>query len=133
MIILDFLVYYLTYWFEKNRKKLVWSTPLQRAIYAIVLAITGFFVIVETILEHTIWKQSNFKISKYIVAIIGLGLIQFLNYIYTRRGRYDKISESGFKLNKRTGVVISIAIICFCTFGCLIIYMIIVPAGNANH
>ena len=44
MIIVDFLIYYLTYWFEKNKKKLVWSTPLQRAIYAIMLAIAGISV-----------------------------------------------------------------------------------------
>jgi hypothetical protein len=35
MIILDFLFYYLTYCFEKNKDKLRWSSPLERTVYAV--------------------------------------------------------------------------------------------------
>lgn len=74
MIIIDFLVYYLTYWFEKNKKKLVWSTPLQRAIYAVMLAIAGLFAFIETSLEETVWKQSGFEMSKYVYVLTAVGL-----------------------------------------------------------
>lgn len=132
MIIIDFLVYHLTYWFEKNKKKLIWSTPLERAIYAVVLAMAGIFVILEIILEETIWKENNFKTSTYTVVIVGLGLIQLLKFIYTKRGRYEKVASKGFNLNKNTGVVISIVTIFLCTVGWIIGYMIIFPPGTSK-
>ena len=116
MIIIDFLVYYLTYWFEKdkNKKKLVWSTPLERAIYAVVLAITGLFVVLEGFLEDTIWKQTGFKTPALIVGIGALGIFQLLRFIYVKKGRYERIASKKFNLNKKAGVIISITIILLC-------------------
>jgi 4-hydroxybenzoate polyprenyltransferase len=133
MIIIDFLVYYLTYWFEKNKKKLVWSTPLQRAIYAVMIATAGIFAFFEIILEITIWKQSGFKIPKYIYILLAVALDFLLEHIYIKKGRYEKIAAKGFNMNTRTGVVISIIVIFFCTVGWLICYMIIVPPGSNPH
>ncbi len=130
MIAIDFLIYYLTYWFEKNKKRLVWSTPLQRAIYATVFAMAGLFSFIETILESTFWKQSNFKISSFFVVLAAVVLNQLLNYVYVKQGRYESISASGFKMNKNMGTTISISIIFLCAIGFLIGYMLIVPAGT---
>ncbi len=130
MIALDFLVYYLTYWFEKNKKKLVWSTPLQRAIYAIVFAMAGLFSFIETILESTFLKQSNFKISSFFIVLVAVVLNQLLNYIYVKQGRYESISTIGFNLNNNMGVTISISVIFLCAIGFLIGYILIVPAGR---
>jgi hypothetical protein len=35
MIFLDFLIFYLTVWFEEHKEKLSWSTPIERAIYVV--------------------------------------------------------------------------------------------------
>ncbi|PZX63395.1 hypothetical protein LX80_01037, partial [Hydrotalea sandarakina] len=51
MIILDFLVYHLTLWFETRKKWLVWNTPIEQALYAVIAALTGLFVNVEIKLE----------------------------------------------------------------------------------
>ena len=130
MITIDFLVYYLTYWFEKNKKKLVWSTPLQRAIYAIMLASAGLFAFIETSLEETVWKQSGFKVSIYVYVLAAVGLDFLLEYIYIKRGRYEKVAAKGFNINTRTGVIIAIITIFFCIVGWLICFMIIVPPGK---
>ena len=61
MIILDFFVYYLTIWFERNRDKLVWSSPLERACYVIGVA-------------------TEYTFPKILYLFIGLGAIQL--YIY---------------------------------------------------
>lgn len=132
MIIIDFLVYYLTYWFEKNKKKLIWSTPLQRAIYAIMLAATGVSIFVEVLLEGTIWKENGFKISKYIYVLLAVGLNFLLEYIYIKRGRYKKVAAKGFNINTRTGTIISMIVIFFCIVGWLICYMIIVTPGSGK-
>jgi hypothetical protein len=112
MVIIDFLLYYLTYWFEKekNKKKLVWSTPLERAVYAVVLAITGLFVVLEGFLEDTIWKQTGFKTPVLIVAVGAIGIFQLLRYIYANKGRYNKIASKRFSLNKKVGVIVSIVL-----------------------
>lgn len=130
MITIDFLVYYLTYWFEKNKKKLVWSTPLQRAIYAIMLSSAGLFAFIETSLEETVWKQSGFKVSIYVYVLAAVGLDFLLEYIYIKRGRYEKVAAKGFNINTRTGVIIAIITIFFCIVGWLICFMIIVPPGK---
>jgi hypothetical protein len=133
MIIIDFLVFYLTYWFEKNKKKLVWSTPLQRAIYAVTLAFAGLLVLIDTLLESTFWKDSGFKISKYIYILVAVGLGFLLDYVYIKRDRYVKVAAKGFKINTKVGVIISIVVIFFCIVGWLICYMLIVPPGSANQ
>ncbi|MDE3184493.1 MAG: hypothetical protein KGM16_13830 [Bacteroidota bacterium] len=125
MIIIDFLVYYLTCWFEKNKKKLVWSTPLERAIYAVVLALTGIFVIIEISLENTIWKQNGFKTPTALVILAGLGLIQLLKFIYAKRGRYESVASKRFNMNKKAGEIISLVVVLMCMSGWIIGYMII--------
>lgn len=133
MIILDFLVYYLTYWFEKKKKNLVWSTPIKRAIYGIMLASAGICVFIEkVILEGVVWKNSGFSISLYLYLILVVGFNYVLEYIYIKKGRYERISVKGFKLPKYIGVTISILIIFICTIGWLFIYMLIVPAGSGK-
>lgn len=94
------------------------------------LASAGLFVFIEILLESTVWKQSGFRISKYIYVIIAVGLDFLLEYIYIKRGRYEKIAAKGFKLQKNTGVVISIIVVFFSIISWFIYMIIFVPSGK---
>ncbi|RTL47358.1 MAG: hypothetical protein EKK39_14450 [Sphingobacteriales bacterium] len=117
MIIFDFLVYHLTQWFEQRKKRLAWNTPLEQAIYGVVIALTGIFVIVEINLEDTIWAESNFKTPAYLVVIVALIIYYSLVYVYVKKGRYEKIINKNFGISKKVGIIISLAIFFFCTVG----------------
>jgi hypothetical protein len=94
------------------------------------LASAGLFVLIEILLESTVWKQSGFRISKYVYVVIAVGLDFLLEYIYIKRGRYERIAAKGFNINMNTGVIISMIVVFFGTVGWLICYMIIVPPGS---
>lgn len=123
MVIIDFLIYYLTYWFEKNKKKLVWSTPLERAIYAVVLGIAGICAAIVIIIQNVL-QQGEIHIPKLIIGLGAIGINFVLRYVYVKQGRYEKIVTKGFNLSKKAGVIISMAMILFCISGWLICYML---------
>jgi hypothetical protein len=96
------------------------------------LASAGLFVLIEILLESTVWKQSGFRIPKYVYVIIAVGLDFLLEYIYIKRGRYERIAAIGFKLQKNTGVVISIIVVFLCIIGWFIYMIMFVPSGSGK-
>ena len=114
MFILDFLIYYLTLWFTERQEKLRWSTPLERAIYAVGIASILWIFVLEELICFFVLKTS-LKIAPIIVVIvIGLIIMQAYSYIYIKRKRYKLINNSAserFKTGDKTGKVLSITFI----------------------
>ncbi len=112
MIVFDFVFYYLTYWFTKNKEKLSWSTPPERTAYAMGLMVVDIVFSISILFEH--YNLSiQFSISKLYFLIIGLAVMQFFQFIYIKRNRYEKISKKipeYFSISDDTGANISIAI-----------------------
>lgn len=134
MIILDFLVYYLTCWFEKNKKKLVWSTPLQRAIYAIMLAEASLSILLEICLENTVWKDSGFKIPNLVYIFLAVGFNYLLEYIYIKRQRYERVASKRFQLDMKLGMTIALVAIIFSIGGWIfpMIFIVLPASGTAK-
>jgi|SRR5579872_562868 len=130
MIIFDFLIYHLTYWFEKKKKNLVWSTPLQRAIYAVMLTVAGTFALLDTLLTTIVWGEGGAKIRYLFYLVAAVGVDYCLEYIYIKRGRYERIAAKGFRLTKKAGLIISFVIVFFFGAGWIFVFFIIVPAGG---
>jgi hypothetical protein len=111
------MLYYLALHFEDNKDRLKWSSPLERAIYAIgiisVLWIFSIWEIVELITTKSIPFQSiNPTLFTVITIAIGLGIMQFYSYIYITKNRYMKISNSEFRssINIRRGKILALGI-----------------------
>jgi hypothetical protein len=132
MIILDYLFFYLTYWFNKNSDKLKWSSPVERSSYVIGIATTTFLVSIAEILAFTLYKNSNFPIPKIIFVGLGLGIMYLYDYIYIKKDRYSLIkSKNNFDQESYTnGVIISWITIVICVFLPFIIFMFFVPFGD---
>ena len=112
MIVFDFIFYYLTYWFTKNKEKLSWSTPPERAGYAMGLMVVDTVFSIRILINH---YNPSFQstISLLYFLIIGLGAMLFFQYVYVSRNRYEKISKKipeYFFISDDTGATISIAI-----------------------
>jgi hypothetical protein len=132
MTILDFLYYYLTNWFNKNQSQLKWSSPMERASYALGLASLGFLYGIGELLEFTLLK---FNLPKYLFIFIGLGLMQLYDFIYIKRKRYDSIDPlNSFKLVKNIDdkyrVAIAIIVIFISILSPFIILVLFVPFGG---
>ena len=134
MIILDYLFFYLTYWFNKNSDKLKWSSPIERSSYVIGIATTTFILSIAEILGFTIFKDSNLPVPKIIFVGLGLGIMYFYDFIYIKKNRYDLITSINYdKFNRSdyvNGVIISWIIIGICFFLPFIVFMIFVPFGG---
>ncbi|MDN3659092.1 hypothetical protein QWZ08_25835 [Ferruginibacter paludis] len=76
MAILDFLIFHLTYWFNKNKDKLKWSTPLERAIYAMGSANMMFLTGVNELIGFTILRDKDVHIGSIWFILLGLGTMQ---------------------------------------------------------
>jgi hypothetical protein len=117
MIILDFLIYYFTIWFEKRKANLKWSTPIQRANYVIGLATSLFLSNGFIIFTYITTKQINFGISKYWLLGGALILIQLFEYIYDTRKRFEMLTldaSTRFNIfNDSKGIAISMCIFFF--------------------
>jgi len=98
MIILDFLFYYLTIWFEQNKNNLKWSTPIERTVYAVSL-ITGLWIIsVYELFEICIEKSFTLKHVPLIPGvIIILCIMQVYKYIYITKNRYSLVTTLIFE------------------------------------
>ena len=132
MAVIDFLIYFLTYWFDENRQLLTWSTPLKRASYAIGLATMCFFYSIGELVEFTVYKTTDFQFSKIFFVLLGIGSMQLYEYIYITRNRYEKIISSNkfSKISKKKGVGISMAILFTCVMMTFFMFMIFVPFGS---
>jgi hypothetical protein len=136
MRIFDFLIYYLTTYFERNRNLLSWSSPLERTCYATGLAATGFLYSVQQVLQLTVFHKAPVHFARIIFLLIALGLMKLFGYLYIDRNRYDFISSNDLKRPKvkySTGVSISIVIVFLCIFSPLWSYMLLVPFGSGKH
>jgi hypothetical protein len=131
MIIIDYLFFYLTYWFNKNSDKLKWSSPIERSSYVIGLASTTFLASIVEMLSFTIYKNSNFPFPKIIFVGVGLGITYLYDYIYIKKDRYSLIrSKTNFDTESCTnGVIISWITIVICVFLPFIIFTFFVPFG----
>lgn len=138
MIIFDFLIYYLTYWFEQNRDKLKWSTPLQRASYAIGLASTCVLLGLTELYQFVILKEEFAKgLTKFFFVFFGLGGMQLLDFIYNSKGRYSFITSQNFKkfdnINRNFGITISIVFLFISVLIPLLVFMTFVKFGSGKR
>jgi len=92
-MILDYLFFYLTYWFNKNSDKLKWSSPVERSSYVIGIATTTFLVSIAEVLSFTLYKDSNSTIPKFVFVGVGLGIMYLYDYIYIKKDRYSAITS----------------------------------------
>jgi len=130
MIILDFLFYYLTYWFDNNKDKLSWSTPLQRSSYALGLETIALIYSITQIIEITKSNNTNFHFPKLLFLLLGLGIMWLYDYIYIKKNRYGTITPMFDKFpNKNNGVTISIIVLALCILSPFIVTTIFVPFG----
>jgi len=133
MIVLDYLFFYLTYWFNKNSDKLSWSSPIERSSYAIGIATTTLIYSMADFYA-TINKNLGFHFPKIIFLVLGLGIMQLYDFLYVKKGRYDLVASINYnKFNKNnytSGIIISWIVIGVCFFLPFIVFMIFVPFGD---
>jgi hypothetical protein len=111
MRMLDFLFYYLTLWFTQNKQKLIWSTPLQRAAYAITIVTIFWILTIWETLVFVLPLFKNFNITAIPLTITGICVLLFYQYIYINRNRYELITSPNyrkFKISDKNGILISI-------------------------
>jgi hypothetical protein len=109
MIILDFLVYYLTKYYEGRPKLLSWSTPIERAIYVVGLITILWLLVTEEVICFFVLK-TTLKIFPIVLGgIVGLLIMQIYTYIYVKKCRYDLLAERfEFTMSERNGVLLAI-------------------------
>ena len=134
MIILDFLFYYLTYWFDKNKQKLAWSTPLERTIYAVGLMSGTLILALDQFLEFKYPYLFTVLIPKWIFIILVLLIMQLYKYIYIIRNRYQfVVSKNSLKIDKDIGAYICIGMLILSFLAPFIVIMITIPFGVNRH
>jgi len=109
MRIFDFLFYYLALYFDRNPKTISWSTPAQRAGYALGLIVTSWTLAVQFFCFIYIIKNSNYSVSFWQV-LIAIGLVYLFQYIYINKSRYMYIKSSSFesfKVADNTGIILA--------------------------
>ena len=84
MVVLDFLFYYMTYWFDKNTDKLSWSTPIQRSTYAIGLMTMGLLYSINECFELGKNKSLQFHIPWFVYLICALAVMKLYDYTIVR-------------------------------------------------
>jgi len=117
MIILDFLIFYLTGYFSDHKDQLKWSTPIERAIYALGLVTMLWVISILEIVYIFILKDFHkFHAPLIPGVIIGLLSMALYKFMYVNKGRYQHIKSSKHKLlsnNNNSGKVISIIFVLF--------------------
>jgi hypothetical protein len=108
MILLDFLFYYLSLYFTKRTQSVTWSTPKQRAAYALGLISTSWLMSIHVTLY--VLNIINYNIS-YIYVIASLLLIWLYNYVYITKERYEGIDPPS--INDGLGIGIAWFILLF--------------------
>jgi len=133
MIVLDFLFYYMTYWFDKNKDKLSWSTPIQRSTYAIGLMTMGLIYSINECFELGKNKSLQFHIPWFVYLICALAVMKLYDYIYNTKNRYQRITTEipkKFSISDDTGAMICMAIVAILILSPFIITTILVPFGG---
>jgi len=133
MIVFDFIFYYLTYWFTKNKEKLSWSSPPERTTYAMGLMTMGLIYSISEYFELGNIKAFQFHIPKLALLGIGLFAIMLYDYIYIKRGRYQIIVvlvPGKFRISDDIGAVICIIITFLSILSPFIISTIFIPLGG---
>jgi hypothetical protein len=134
MVIIDFFIYYMTYWYENSGYKLVWHTPISMACYVIGLASTCLLYSINDIIHFTILKNVHYKISLILFVILALGIIQLYDFIYVQKDRYKIITPSNFGLLKnisdRNRSVIALIIFFVITLSPFFVFMFFIPFGG---
>ena len=114
MIFLDFLIFYLTVWFEEHKEKLSWSTPIERAIYVVGIVTILWLFFLEEIICFFILKTTLTIAPLILVIILGLAIMQGYSYIYIKKNRYELINSSRrFTFSKDAGKIFSIIFVLF--------------------
>jgi len=127
MIILDFLVFNLTNWYNNHRDRLVWSTPVGRASYIVgLITIMWMFSlwIIANIIFH---KTITFGYGTLPFVVIGVAVMYLCQFVYEKKGRYEKIAGSEnkpFRINDKAAQVLSIVFTFFSLFvtGLLVLF-----------
>jgi hypothetical protein len=135
MIVLDFLFYYLTYWFDKNKDKLNWSTAIERSAYVVGLMTMGLLYSINECFELLKIKSPQFHIPWFVYLICALAVIKLYDYIYITRNRYQRITTeipNKIHISDDTGAMICITIAALLILSPFIITTILVPFGSAG-
>jgi hypothetical protein len=133
MIVLDFLFYYLTFWFNKNKDKLSWSTPIQRSTYVVGLMTMGLLFSINEFFELKHIAIVQFHISKLFFVLGALATMKLYDYIYISNNRYEKIFTvipQKFSISDDTGATICIIIAGFCILSPFIVSTFLIPFGG---
>jgi len=133
MIVLDFLFYYLTYWFDKNKDKLSWSTPIQRSTYAIGLMTMGVLYSINECFELGKDKSLQIHIPWFVYLICTLAVMKLYDYIYITKNRYERITTeipAKMKISDDTGAIICMAVVALLILSPFIVTIILVPFGG---
>lgn len=134
LIVLDFLFYYLTLWFEEHKDKLKWSTPLERAVYAVGLVTMSWLYTLSQILNYTNVISVKIFLWHYIIA--ALIIMQVYKYVYIKQKRYQLLLSRDRRpgsVNTRTGIIISIIIVLLSLILPFILIIIFVPFGGHQN
>jgi len=111
MRVLDFLFYYLAIWFTQNKQKLTWSTPFERATYALTILTIFWIFTFWQLIEFFLIKDEYYTIPKIPLFIAGICLLFLYQYIYINKNRYEIITSPNyrqFKTKDRKGILIVI-------------------------
>ncbi len=117
MRFIDFLVFHYALYFDKNKKLLSWSSPLQRANYVVGIVLEIWLLIFAEVFEFVSKRNDSIGYPLGIAFIISILVIMYLlDYIYDKKGRYAYINSSDYKkfgVSNDTGITISILILLF--------------------
>jgi len=109
MPLLDFFMYYLTLYYIKRPQTVSWSSPEQRAIYAVSLITTSWLLSLEFCLFIYVFKPINPDYLFFDV-LAAFGLMWIYEYIYVKEKRLEVLRSSGFKFfNLNDNLCISMA------------------------
>lgn len=133
MIILDFLIYYLTLWFDRKKDSLSWSTPTQTACYAVGLMTMGLLYSINEWVEYDGAKSLQFHFPKLLYLVMALAVMKLYDYIYTTKNRYQLIAKTvplRFNISDETGTMICIGLAFLTILSPMIVATMVIPFGG---
>ncbi len=133
MIVLDFLVYYFTYWFNNHKDKLSWSTPVQTSCYVVGLIVMALLFSINEFFEFGRVESLRFHFSKLLYSVLAVLVMKLFDYIYTTKNRYQIIATeipAKFNISDDTGAIICIGIAFLTIMSPFIVSTIVIPFGG---
>ena len=133
MIVLDSLFYYLVYWFDKNKEKLSWGTPLQRSAYLMGIMTMGILYSINEYLNSIKPTVKQFDIPLVVYTILALFVMWLYQYIYITKNRYQLIKQKipeKLGVSDDTGSWVCIFIVGLLTLSPFLVTIITVPFGS---